>query len=272
MTEPARLWSVTTLAKLALGTSDPLVNWAVGTAAEYAIDNADIIGPLAQRDRAAAVKLIRDARWTSSGKAAARGTDVHKAAEALALGQTPDVEDHVLPYVDQYRRFLDQHAPTFLMSEAPVYSPTYGYAGTCDGIMELGGKRVVFDLKTTAHGPDAVTESGNPKARPPFPEVALQLVAYRRAELVGVLSEMRYASGKRYYVFNPDAHHEPMPETDGAVCIVISPFDCLCVPVRTDDEVWKSWRHVMETARWQVSTSRNVFGPPITAPREAVAA
>ena len=266
MSEPIRQWSVTTLIKLALGTSDALVNWAVGTGAEYAIDNMDIIGPLAKRDRTAAVKLIKDARWASSSKAAARGTDVHKAAEQYALGHTPDVEDDVLPYVEQYRRFLGEHAPTFLMSEAPVYAPTYGYAGTCDGIMQLGGKRVVFDIKTTAHAPD----SG--RSRPPFPEVALQLTAYRRAELVGVLSEQRYAGGKRYYLFNPDAQHEPMPETDGAVCVVVSPFDYMVVPVRTDDEVWVAWRHIMEAARWQVSTSRNVFGPPITPVREEVAA
>jgi hypothetical protein len=124
-------------------------------------------------------------------------------------------------------------------------------------VFVIDGQRLVFDVKTTEHAPD----SG--RSRPPFPEVSLQLTAYRRAELVGVLSEQRYASGKRYYVFDPDATHEPMPETDGAVCLVVSPFDYQLVPVRTDDVVWRAWRHVMEAARWQVETSRNVFGPPI---------
>ncbi len=133
--DPVRLWSATTLAKLGLGTSDPLVNWCVGITAEYAIDNMDVIGPLAARDRGAAIKLLKDARWASSSKAAARGTDLHKAAEQLALGQQPEVDDNVLPYLEQYRRFLTEHAPSFLMSEAPVYNPTFGYAGTCDGIM-----------------------------------------------------------------------------------------------------------------------------------------
>lgn len=260
MSDPLRLWSVTTLQKLGLGTSDALVNWAVRTTAEYAVDNNDVIAPLAGRDRDAAVKLLADARWTSSGKAAARGTDLHKAAEALALGVTPEVEDHILPYVEQYQAFLDTFRPSFLMSEAPVYNPTHGYAGTCDGVLEMDGRRLIFDLKTTAHAPD----SG--KSRPPFPEVALQLVAYRRAEWVGLLSEMRYASGKRYYLYDPDAQHEPMPETDGALCVVVSPFDYMVVPVRTDDEVWRHFRHCMENARWQVSVSRSVFGPPITAP------
>lgn len=257
--EPVRLWSVTTLIKLGLGTSDALVNWAVKTTAEYAVDQQPAWAPLATADRNAAVKVLTDARWASSKKAAARGTDVHKAAEQLALGVTPDIADDVLPYVEQYRTFLDTFAPKFVMSEAPVYSPTYGYAGTCDGVMEIDGRTVAFDLKTTAHAPD----SG--RSRPPFGEVALQLCAYSRAEEVGLLSEMRYAGGKRYYMYDPAAQHEPMPKVDGALCIVISPYDVMPVPVRIDDEVWRHFRHVMENARWQVSTSRNVFGPPITA-------
>jgi hypothetical protein len=266
--EQLRLWSVTSLIKQGLGTSDPLVNWAVRTTAEGAYDQQKILDAYREAgDRQGAVDWLTRLRYQSSGKAAARGTDLHKAAEQLALGQKPEVEDEVLPYVEQYRAFLDQHAPEFLMSEAPVYSPRYGYAGTCDGIMVLDGQRVVFDLKTTAHAPD----SG--RARPPFAEAAVQLCAYRRAELVGVLSEQRYAGGKRYYVFSPEAEHEPMPVTDGAVVIVVSPFDYQVVPARTDDTVWNAWLHIIEAARWQLFTSRNVFGPPLGAPaRNEVAA
>lgn len=266
MSEPIRLWSVTTLIKLGLGTSDALVNWAVRTTAEYAVDQQPAWAPLAKADRDAAVKVLTDARWATTKKAAARGTDLHKAAEQLALGVTPDVADDVLPYLEQYQRFLSDHEPEFLMAEAPVYNPEAGYAGTLDGVIRIGGRAVVCDIKTTAHAPD----SG--KSRPPFSEVALQLTAYRRARKVGLLSEMRYAAGKRYYVYDPEGQHEPMPETDGAVCIVVSPFDYMLVPVRTDDETWRHFRHVMECARWQVATSRNVFGPPITAPVREVAA
>ncbi len=254
-----RLWSVTTLIKLGLGTSDGLVNWSVKTTAEFAVDNYDIVAPLANRDRGAAVKLLTDARWQSSSKAAARGTELHKAAEQLALGVTAKVEDDVLPYLEQYQRFLNTYKPEFLMAEAPVYNPTYGYAGTLDGIVKIAGRTLVCDIKTTAHAPD----SG--KSRPPFPEVALQLTAYKNAEWVGLLSEMRYASGKRYYLYDPGAQHQPMPETDGAICVVISPYDYMVIPVRTDEETWRHFRHVMECARWQVAVSRNVFGPPITA-------
>ena len=256
MSDPLRLWSVTSLLKLGMGTSDPLVNWAVGTTAEYALDNHDALSAL---DREAALDVLKRARYRKSGKAMARGTEVHKGAEALAIGDPNFVPEHEhLPYYEQYQRFLAEHQPEFLMAEAPVYNPSRFYAGTCDGIMLLDGQRVIFDIKTTDRGPNSE------KSRPPYPEVALQLAAYRRAELVGILSEQRYASGKRYYVFDPDKEHLPMPETDGAVCIVVSPEDYMVIPVRTDDEVFRCFIAARECARFSVDVSKRVFGPPIT--------
>lgn len=178
----------------------------------------------------------------------------------------PKIEPENQPYLDQYQRFLTDHHPEFLMAEAPVYNPQAGYAGTLDAVIKLGNSTVVADVKTTPHGPD----SG--KSRPPYPEVALQLCMYRRATEVGVLAEQRYASGKRYYVYSDESQHEPMPETDGAVCIVVSPEDYQVVPVRTDDTVWHFVRCVIELARWQVETSRSLFGPPVTPTRQEVAA
>lgn len=261
--EPVRLWSVTTLLKLGLGTSDALVNWAVNTTCEAAYDRFAILKQFVEDDdRGGAIDWLKRQRYQKSGTAAARGTDLHKAAEQLALGQAPQIEPENQGYLDQYMRFLEEHQPEFLLAEAPVYAPTTGgYAGTLDAIMVLGGKRVVADVKTTPHAPD----SG--RSRPPYPETALQLCLYRRAEFVGILSEQRYNGGKRYYLFDADAHHEPFPETDGAVVITVSPFDYFVTPVRTDEEVFSAARHVIEAARWQVETSRTVFGPPITRAR-----
>ncbi len=251
-----RLWSVTSLLKLGMGTSDALVNWAVGITAEAAIDKHRNWSGM---DRDEAIDYLKRSRYQKSGRAMARGTDVHAAAEALALGAPAiKLEPEGVPYVEQYQQFLADHKPEFLMAEAPVYSPARFYAGTCDGIMLLDGQRVIFDIKTTDKGPN----SG--KSRPPYPEVALQLAAYRRAEYVGALAERRYASGKRYYIFDPDGEHQPMPETDGAVCIVVSPEDYMVVPVRTDDEVFRCFIAARECARFQVDVSKRVFGPPIT--------
>lgn len=269
-THQENLWSVTTLLKLGLGTSPALVGWAVRTTAEYALDNRDALTPLYTADRDAAIKVVTDARFQKSGKAAARGTDVHRAAEALALGAVStidelDLEPHIVPYVEQYLGFLERHEPKFLLAEAPVYNVSQRYAGTTDGIMELSGRTVIFDLKTTDKNLDA-------KTRPPYPEVALQLAAYSRAELVGLLAEKREVNYARYYVFDERAHHEPMPPVDGAVCIVVSPFDCRVIPVRIDDDIYRAFLHVRECARWTVDTSRHVIGPEITARATATTA
>jgi hypothetical protein len=157
------------------------------------------------------------------------------------------------------------------MAEAPVYNLTMRYAGTLDGVAVIDGKTVVVDVKTTAHGPDAKDARGKPKSRPPFPEVALQLTLYRHAELVGLLADRKEIQYRRYYVFDPAAHAEPMPETEGGVCVVISPEDYMVVPVDTSERVWKACRHVIQVARFQTEQSKTVFGPAIAPPAEVVA-
>jgi hypothetical protein len=253
------LVSATTLIKDALGTSGGLVNWNKQQVAGVCFDHYKMLGAFVEDgDREGASKWALGKVWDELGTAAARGTEVHKAAEKYALGMLPEIDPAVEPYVEQYRRFLSDFKPEFLMAEAPIYNLTMHYAGTLDGVAVIDGKTVVVDIKTTAHGPD----SG--KSRPPFPEVALQLTLYRRAELVGLLADRKEIQYRRYYVFNPEAHAEPMPETEGGVCIVISPEDYMVVPVDTSESTWKACRHVIQVARFQTETSKTVFGPAIS--------
>lgn len=261
-----RLWSVTTL--LGQGVPKPaLLGWAVKVTAEYAIDNLDMLAAVAGKDREAALKLLKDARWRKSSEATARGSDVHRAAEQLAYGETPQVDPEIMPYVDQFSRFLDEHQPVFELAEAPVYNLTYHYAGTLDAVVTVAGRKCVLDMKTTPKRP-----GGADGARPPFPEVALQLAAYRRAEKVGVnpANEVTY-QGRRYYQYDDTTATVPMPETDGALCLVVSPYDYQLIPVRTDVEVWTAWLYVREVARWQLDTSQKVIGPAVTPWKEVVA-
>jgi hypothetical protein len=264
--EPQRLWSVTSL--IGEGVPKPaLVGWAGKVTAERAYDRLPTLGSYVEAgDRDGAIKWLTDARWETSGKAAARGTTVHGLIEQYALGNTPDVPEEMKAYDEQVRRYLDDHQPVFEAAEAPVYNLTYGYAGTMDSIQVVGGRRCIVDCKTTDKGPDA-------RSRPPYPEIALQTVAYARCELVGVSpATMREFNRRRYYIYDPELAYEPMPELDGALALIVSPFDYQLVPVRIDDEVWEAWGHVREVARWQLDTSRRVLGPHVTAPaKEAVA-
>ena len=260
------LVSATTLIKDALGTSQGLVNWAVNTTAEAAFDRYKILSQYVEDDdREGAVKFLRDQRWVKTGTAAARGTDVHTVAEHLHLGEVVKYDPDLEPYIVQYRRFLEAFQPEFLMAEAPVYNLTHVYAGTLDGIARIDGQTYVLDIKTTAHGP----ASG--KSRPPFPEVALQLTLYRRAELVGLLADRKEIQYRRIYVYDPEAYSVPMPKVDGGVCVVVSPEDYMVVPVDTSERIWKVCRHVIQVAKYQTETSKAVFGPPI-APKQEVPA
>jgi len=252
-----RMWSVTSL--ISAGLPKPaLVGWAARTTAEYAVDKFAIWKPMADDDRDAAIKHLSGIRYQLSGKAAARGTDVHKAAEKINLGLPPSHDEALQPYVDQYLKFLAEHAPKFIMAEAPVYSLKYHYAGTLDAIVEIDGRVCVMDVKTTDRGPDS------PKARPPYPEVALQLCAYARAEHVGLgPAQQQYSGNRRYYVLPLDAPTEPMPEVSGALVLVVSPEDYQLVPVRIDDEVWKAFLAVREVARFQLDIANRVLGPSV---------
>jgi hypothetical protein len=264
--ELRKLWSVTTLISSGLPKGSALENWIARQSAERAYDRL----PLLQQyhrdgDRAGAIEWLAKARWERTKKAMARGTDIHAIAEKIALGETPEVGDDVAPYVEQYRRFLEAWRPTFLMAEAPVYNLTWSYAGTCDGIMELHGRRFLFDYKTTEFPPDGE------RMRPPWPEAALQLAAYARAEVVGVLSEQRYAQGKRFYLFDPNLKHEPMPKVDGALVIVISPFDCTPYLARIEDDVWNAFLAVRQSAAWTlVGSKAALFAPLVARPAEPV--
>lgn len=259
-----RLWSVTTI--LGEGLPKPaLVGWAAKVTAEWAVDNVNSWRALAKADREACLKLLKDARWRSSGQAAARGTEVHRIAEALMLDQPVDIPDEVAPYVDQYRRFLDQHTPTFELAEAPVYNRTYHYAGTLDAIAVVDGCRCVLDMKTTPRAPGE-------GARPPYADIALQLCAYSRAEFVGMApAQMREYGGRRYYIFDAEQPLEPMPDVEGALALVVSPHDYTLTPVRVDDEVWNVYLYVREVARWSLDTSKRVLGPAVAARKEAIA-
>lgn len=269
MTEPQRLWSVTTL----IGAGSPkeaLIGWAARVTAERAYDKLATLSAMREDgDRQAAVKWLTDARWESSKSAALRGTSVHGIIEAYALGKTPDVPAEVEPWHQQILRFLDDHQPTFEASEAPVYNLTLGYAGTMDMILNIGGRRVIVDAKTTDKGPEA-------RSRPPYDEVALQLAAYSRAEQVVVGTSpdalQRSHGGRRYYVYDESFTYHPMPEVDGALALIVSPVDYLLVPVSIDDEVWRAFLAVREVARWKLDVSRRVFGPNVTATASEVAA
>lgn len=289
-----RHWSVTTI----IGVLDKpaLVYWAANEAAACAIRDVETWKSIEQSSGSdEAARYITAARFRGAkGKlaAASLGTAVHSACEAFVLnGQRPSADalselvvingpklhaDEVASetivlsgMLDHFSAWLDRFQPEYQASEVTVFSPDYAYAGTADGFFTVDGMRLIFDIKTTREPRD---KQGNVKG--PYPEVALQLAAYRYAQLAAVWRPRRVMEfRRRYYVLSQSERDlaVPVPEVDGGAVIHITPEHCELFPVRCDEAVYERFLHVIEVARWKFEMENSVLGAPLISPIGEVA-
>ena len=91
-------------------------------------------------------------------KASDEGTQVHDAAERYLQGEKIYWldENGVSKYsLDVWKMILKFHdfwtvcKPTLIESEIHLFSEIYGYAGTCDLVVEIDGKKWLIDIKTS---------------------------------------------------------------------------------------------------------------------------
>jgi hypothetical protein len=81
-----------------------------------------------------------------------RGTAMHACAAMIAQGVQFDYDPQLDGRVTALRAFF-RAVPLMVQDvEQRLYSPTWRYAGTCDLVGELNGKRVVLDWKSTLTG------------------------------------------------------------------------------------------------------------------------
>jgi CRISPR/Cas system-associated exonuclease Cas4 (RecB family) len=118
---------------------------------------------------------------TAGRAAASRGTMVHAACQYFDEGDLDfdTVAENLVPYVDAWRSYVTEANPEMLLIEERVHSGKWGFAGTLDRLVNVGGKLTVLDIKTGA----VVRQTG------------LQLAAYAMAleEMSGYKVEQRIA-------------------------------------------------------------------------------
>lgn len=257
-TEPERFWSVTTLIKSGVP-SPALTYWGMREVASYAAVNHRVLAAMLEAVRVrktpgglaivtdpdavtGAIDWLKESPWRERNRKADVGTAVHAAVEAHILGVAwPEPDEDTAGHLAQFRRFVDAFDPKFELAEASVYNRTAKYAGTLDFIATIPGRgRALVDTKTSGSGV--------------YPEAALQLAAYRFAEFVGL----------------PDGTEAPMPAVDGCAVLWLpggdDPDGWDLIPVVADETVFRSFRHVIEVARWQEETSKGVIGQPLPLP------
>lgn len=296
--EDLRLWSVTSILR-EIDRGEGLMVWACRQAVACALDERDYVAHLYEWEgRQAAIDYCVGARFRAKADQltdADLGTAFHQLAEQYAItGSRPGSDDAAAAVaalgpslsadavaaetdvlcrmLDRYDAWLELFQPTWEAAEFVVYSPTYGYAGTCDGVLVIPEQadadrlRVINDFKTTRR---SHTGGKHPKPKRPYPETVLQLAAYRYAEFAAGWAPRRWSYySRRYYLLSAGerAVAVPVPEVDGAVCILVTPDWCEAFPMRADRAAFDAFLYVLEVARWTRQTSYGAVGDPLIAP------
>ena len=247
--DDVRLWSITTI----IGCLDKpaLLYWASEQTAKAACTIARSLPQRIEEDgEESVVKWLRDARFRQVRgvrTAAQLGTDIHAKLEEYALtGIMPPGDPEETPFLEQFDRWCQLWQPIYEAAEMPVYSPTYGYAGTSDGIMTIGGMKCLFDYKSSRKSFD---NQGKPSH--PYPEVGLQISAARYADFIATWRPRRFEQfRRRYYALSAEERElsVPVPEVDGGIVIHLTPEHCQAYPVRCDEEVFTAFLYVLEAA------------------------
>lgn len=178
--------SVTSIISSA-GVSRGLMAWSAKMAAEFAVDRMD---EWIHLDREAAIKLVKGAAFRHSGRAMQVGTDAHAYAEdrlnglakpeGKAAAMLAGGGDRACENVD---KLIAGTGMKPILTEAAVWSEDYAYAGTLDGVVEIDGRTLLVDWKTS---------------RSVYGEMALQMSGYRYAthvEVDGVTDTMLPVDG-----------------------------------------------------------------------------
>jgi hypothetical protein len=170
--------------------------------------------------------------------------------------------------LNQFDAWLQRAQPEYTAAEMPVYSEQFGYAGSLDAILTLDGVRLMTDYKTRR---EPLTAKG--EAQTPYAETALQLSAYRHADLGLVTRARRFESPqrRRYYLLSPDekrAASVKMPEVDGGLCIILTPQSCESYTMRCDQLVFDFFLYCFESWRWLEEVSKRVVGEALVFPAD----
>lgn len=94
-------------------------------------------------------EAYKDAPAWRMEAAAARGSAVHAATQALDSDGCAGAPDEYLPYVQAYAAFHREHMVCWELIEKPFYHPDLLYAGTIDRYGTVDGHASLVDIKTT---------------------------------------------------------------------------------------------------------------------------
>lgn len=207
-----------------------LIDAAARETAGYTLDHWDELAEKGPADRLRAMERGRFERWNRS---TVRGTQVHAIAAQLAAGAEVEVADDIVGYVDAYLAFIEDWKVTETAVECMVLNRRWRYAGTLDLIATLADSQLwLLDWKTGASGI--------------WPETALQLSAYARAESIVI----------------DDAEIE-MPKIERAAGVWLKSDGYEIVPVDIGEDTFRAFLYAQQVARFCRQPRDATVGAPL---------
>ncbi|GAB7185941.1 hypothetical protein ATKI12_5772 [Kitasatospora sp. Ki12] len=224
-----------------------LAFWNARMVAELAVDSIDFVAKMAARDRAGAVDYLKGAATRYTRARARVGSDAHDLFERLLRGEQVDrVGPDLEPYKRHFIEFLDVVRPELVHAEDVCWNDTVGYAGSFDAILRV---RLGKDGSLDPDGVPQLLIVDWKTSRDTYPEVALQLSAYRHAERI----------------IHADGSEEPMPVVYGAAVLHITDQGWAFKPVRSGEEVFAVFRDLRRIFDWDREQSGTVIGRALAA-------
>ncbi|MFJ9029761.1 hypothetical protein ACIRQP_14755 [Streptomyces sp. NPDC102274] len=252
-----KLRRVTTILSQGSTKGDVLALWAANLVAETALNNlpALVSASLRTEQRTEMYDWLRRAPLRKKDERADIGSAVHSIIEAHVLGQPIPAEltddPEMVPYLDNFLRFVEEWQVTFEASEMVVGNRTAGYAGTLDYLLRSPLIAAEFNVPASTVLMGDTKTGGELDVKGVYPEAALQMSAYRRAEVAWLR----------------DGSTVPMPATHSTgVVLHLRPEGYRLIPVACGDDVFAAFRIVQQAAAWVSGLSKTVVHPALTLP------
>ncbi|MFJ9890845.1 hypothetical protein ACIQRW_34040 [Streptomyces sp. NPDC091287] len=248
---------VTTILSQGSTKGDVLAMWAANLVAETAFAHLPQLVAASRRPetRTETYDWLRRAPLRKKDERADIGSAVHSIIEAHVLGEPMPVglvdDPEMAPYLDNFLRFVEEWQVTFEASEMVVGNRTAGYAGTLDYLLRSPLIAAEFNVPASTVLMGDTKTGGELDVKGVYPEAALQMSAYRKAEIAWLR----------------DGSTVPMPATySTGVVLHLRPEGYRLIPVACGDDVFAAFRIVQQAADWVSGLSKTVVGQALALP------
>ncbi|WP_377271873.1 hypothetical protein [Peterkaempfera sp. SMS 1(5)a] len=248
---------VTTILSQGSTKGDVLSIWAANLVAETAMANLPrlVAASMHPGQRAEMYDWLRRAPLRKRDERADVGSAVHRVIEAHVLGQPLPAEllrdDEMAPYLANFLQFVEDWQVTFEASEMVVGNREHGYAGTLDYLLRSPLIAAHFGTPANKVFLGDTKTGGELDVKGVYPEAALQMAAYRRAEVAWLR----------------DGSTVPMPAThDHGVVLHLRPEGYRLIPIACGDDVFAQFRITQQAAEWVSGLSKTVVGEALALP------